>query len=156
MNSVGIQSAFGFDEKRDYEIRRMRRTDSTLSSASSSTYSEDLSRSRQSSCSSEYSDTSITPSGKPTRSRSVRFALSQHPTIPLSLTFTPLPLHTKRPSNDHTHTRKRSRADSTDNFAWWAQRRIQQDAEWSEERKLSEKETSGEQDVRHLWVKFRG
>jgi hypothetical protein len=150
MNSVGIQSALDFDEKRDYELRRLRRTNSTFSSCSSSIYSDDCPRSRQSSCSSEYSDTSTSAPGKPTRSRSVRFAISQPPTIPLSLTFTPLAIHTKLPSNGDTHTRKRSRADSTDTFAWWAQRRTQQDAEWSEERKLSEKETSNGEDVRHL------
>ncbi|EPE33041.1 hypothetical protein GLAREA_06053 [Glarea lozoyensis ATCC 20868] len=149
MNAIGIQSAFGFDEKRDYELRRMRRTNSGFSSCSSSTYSDDTPRSRQSSCSSEYSESSLStsPNGKP---RAVRFALDKP--LPLSLTLTTLPIHSKRqdlPSHG-THTRKRSRADSAGDFAWWAQRRIQQDAEWSAERKHLEKETSEDGDVRHL------
>src|SRR4051812_36811827 len=119
MNSTGIQSAFGFDEKRDYEIRRMRRTNSNFSSCSSSTCSDDSPRSRQSSYSSEYSAENTVPTlPNEKTTRQVRFALEKPPPVlPLSLTFTPLPIHTKRndlptSSDIETYGRKRSRADS--------------------------------------------
>ena len=158
MDSIIIQSAINFDEKRDYELRRLRRTNSSFSTCSSSNFPEESFQgrhSRQASCSSDASDSSLysSPGGK---ARSVRFALDERPPVlPLSLTFTPLTINTKREdlpttSSNGTHTRKRSREESHEDFAWWAQRRFQQDAEWNAEQKRSEKETSDEDSVRHL------
>jgi hypothetical protein len=165
MESFGFQSTLGFDEKRDYEVRRMRRANSSTSF--SSTYASDSGRSRQLRNSSETSDKPLQNLPNRKSTRHVRFAVETHlPTIAPILNLTILLIHTKHnalPPLSHIetsgHGRKRRRADSTGDVAWWAQHQLQQDAQWNEEGRVSAKKTSTgvkEQDVRHLCVKIRG